>query len=491
MSPTTARPGAGHGGVLRISLVYMVTAFVVFLLMGVLGLLMRLNHAGLLTLSEWFYPIMTLHGSGMVAANLLAAMGGFAAILGQSHRLSVRWLSIAFVIYFAGAGFVIVATAVGRFAGGWTALHPLPYEAKGGWSLWAALAMYVGYLFVAVGFFAYCLTILRALVSTYGGLREALAWRYLFSGGKDTREPLPGPVALVGMVVAFDGVVAVLAGALLLVPLFAQAAGLVPMVDALLAKNLLFLFGHTMVNINIYLSAGLVYATLPHYTGREWRTTWPVALALNLTIVLVLLPTFHHLYQDFAQPLPLQVLGQIASYSVAVPALVVTILGALSLIYHSGFRWSVPSILIALGLWGWTFGGMGAVLDATIGVNQIMHNTMWVPAHFHSYYLLGAVAFSWAYLYHLLVQLSRAEETPRSQAAAWLYGFGGGGFLLMFFLSGAYSVPRRYAAHLAEWQTFALVAVPFVLILGVGIGWLAIDMALRLGPAWRQTKVAA
>jgi cytochrome c oxidase subunit 1 len=36
-------------------------------------------------------------------------------------------------------------------------------------------------------------------------------------------------------------------------------------------------------------------------------------LALNLTLVLILVPWPHHLYQDFSQPLPLQILGEFGS----------------------------------------------------------------------------------------------------------------------------------------------------------------------------------
>jgi cytochrome c oxidase subunit 1 len=132
--------------------------------------------------------------------------------------------------------------------------------------------MYVGYLLVAMAYLLYCLTILVAVATSYGGLRRVLAWPYLFSRGRDTANPVPRPTELVATVIAIDGIIAVLAGAIYLLPLFAQAAGLVGFVDALFAENFLFLFGHTLVNSNLYLAAGLVYATLPLYTGREWTT---------------------------------------------------------------------------------------------------------------------------------------------------------------------------------------------------------------------------
>lgn len=486
-SEETMQNGRNFPAAVRLALVYLGTGFAVFLLMGLLGLLMRLGQSGMVAMpAEWFYIIMTLHGSAMTAASLLAGMGGLIAVLSRYRVLPLRWLWLAFYLYFMGAGFVILATLVGRFGAGWTVLHPLPY--MGTWSLWAAVAMYLGYLFVALGFLVYCLVMLYVTMKAHGGLGGALAWGYLFSGGRRKPESLPKPAELVATVVGIDGVITVVAGAILLVPLFAQAAGLIGMVDALFAKNLLFLFGHTLVNLNIYVSAALVYTMMPHYTKREWKTTVPVALALNLVIVLVLLPYFHHLYQDFAQPLALHILGQIGSYAVALPAFLVTIFGGLTIIHRSGIRWTVAPMFVAFGLWGWTLGGLGAILDSTIGVNQVMHNTMWVPAHFHSYYVMGAVAFTIGYFYHLLQEFSGQEEPAASRVAAWLYGIGGAGFLLMFFFSGAFSVPRRYAEHPASQLIWDQVSVAFVLMMAAGIAWLTLDVAGRLKVAWRQTR---
>jgi cytochrome c oxidase subunit 1 len=479
-----------NGSVLRAGIVYLVTGFATFLVMGLLGLLMRLDHAGILVVSpDWFYRIMTLHGAAMVAAILLATLGGLCAVLSQWVRLSARALWIGFVVYMTGMGLVTLATLVGRFAGGWTVLHPLPFEGRT-WSLAAALAMYAGYLFTALGLLVVCVAILRATTAAHGGLAGALALRYLIAPREGPPANLPHPPELIATVIAIDGLLASLAGLVYLVPVFAQAAGVVPAVDALFAKNFVLLFGHTMANLSIYIGAGLVYATLPHYTGRPWKTTWPVVFAWDLVIVLMLINYSHHLYQDFAQPFALQLLGQLGSYAVGLPSFIVTIVGALALVYRSGLRWSAPSILIVLGLWGWVFGGLGAVLDATPPVNQVMHNTMWVPAHFHTYYILGAAAFAWAYLYHVLAELSDEPDRRGGRLAAWLYGVGAAGFVVMFFVAGAHSVPRRYAVHLPEWQIFARIAVPFVVLLALALAWLTGDMLRRLRPAWRRTNVA-
>lgn len=479
-------PGRTNGAVLRAGLIYMLAGLGSFLLMGLLGLVMRLDQSGMAVISPvWFYRIMTLHGAGMVGAILLASYGGLAAAVSATSRLSPRALWIAFFVYMAGMMMAILATLIGGFAAGWTVLYPLPTHGLI-WTTDAALAMFAGYFFVAVGMLIFSVHMLYALARSYGGVGKVLALRYLVSLGRDKRDPLPRPVELIAAVISIDTIAAVTAGTLYLVPVVIHAAGLMT-VNALYAKNTVLLFGHTMANLSIYVSAGLVYAALPAFAGREWRTTWTVVVAWDLIIILMLANYSHHLYADFAQPVWLQLLAESGSYAVALPSFIVTIVGALALIYRSGIRWTVAPMLLILGIWGWVFGGLGALLDATIPVNQVMHNTMWVPAHFHTYYLLGAVAFVWGYLFYTISELNGRRDAGPIRLAPWLYGIGGAGFIFMFFVAGANSVPRRYAVHLPQWQEYARIAVPFVIVLAIGLAWLSWDVGVRLRGAWRGT----
>ena len=138
-------PRGANGEVLRASIAYMVAGLVGFLLMGLLGLVMRLDQAGLLVVAPaWFYRIMTLHGAGMVASVLLAGLGGLAAAVSATTRLSGRVLWITLLVYLLGTGFVDLATLVGGFGAGWTILYPLPAHGIV-WTLDAALAMFSQY----------------------------------------------------------------------------------------------------------------------------------------------------------------------------------------------------------------------------------------------------------------------------------------------------------------------------------------------------------
>ena len=490
MNPDAATLNSTNGPVVRAGIVYLLTGLGTFLIMGLLGFVMRLDHAGLVSVSpDWFYRIMTLHGAGMVSGLLFASFGGLAALISAQVRISSRSLWIGLVLFMTGTMLVTLAIVVGRFAGGWTMLDPLPYLGRT-WTRGAGVTALAGYFFVALALLVVCAGLLRATTTAAGGLKRALALDYVLHPRRPHGD-LPAPPALIATVTAIDGVIVVIAGLVYLVPLFLEAGGLVRHVDALFSKNVVLLFGHTMANLCIYVSAGIVYALLPRYAHRPWKTTWPVALAWNLVIVLILFPYPHHLYQDFVQPLGLQVLGNAGSYAVGLPSFIVTIVGALALVYGSGLEWSPASILMLIGVWGWVFGGLGALLDGTVSVNQVMHNTMWVPAHFHTYNLLGVATFAWACLYHLSGELAGAPGGRGDRWAAWLYGAGALGLVLAFFLEGAHSVPRRYAVHDPSWQGYALATIPFLVVLTGALAWLAGRMLLRLRPAWRRTRLGS
>jgi cytochrome c oxidase subunit 1 len=259
--------------------------------------------------------------------------------------------------------------------------------------------------------------------------------------------------------------------ALLLLFLFDRVSGIPA--DPLLMKNLVFYFGHVLVNITMYLGVAILYDTLPQYVQRPWKTNKIVAFAWNTVLFLVLFAYFHHLYMDFVQPKAFQVMGQLASYFISVPAAVVTIFSALAMVYKTKVNWTLGSSLIFLGTMGWAVGGVAAVIDSTIAVNFRFHNTLWVPAHFHTYFLMGVVLMILGFIYHFTQINSQIQDNSKlSRLTVWLLLIGGYGFLSMFYAGGAFSVPRRYALYPGEFTTgttLAQISIVFVSILTIGL----------------------
>jgi len=145
-----------------------------------------------------------------------------------------------------------------------------------------------------------------------------------------------------------------------------------------------------------------VYELLPRYSGRHWGVSRPFLWAWAATTVMVLIVYPHHLMMDYAMPQWMLVMGQIISYTSGLPVFVVTVYGALTNIYRCGIRWSMPAMLLVLSMFGWAAGIVPAIIDGTISVNEIMHNTQWVPGHFHFYLLLGVLPMVLALMFHLI-----------------------------------------------------------------------------------------
>jgi cytochrome c oxidase subunit 1 len=191
------------------------------------------------------------------------------------------------------------------------------------------------------------------------------------------------------------------------------------------------------------------------------------------------------------QPGILQYIGQIASYASAIPAAVVTIFGALLLVYRSRMRWNLASLLFFLGLVGWAIGGVGAVIDSTISVNARLHNTLWVPAHFHTYMVAGLAFLVIGYFYHRCQEAAALRENKGyHQLLIVLMTAGAYGFFLMFYLAGAFSVPRRFAVYPVEvghGAGFAGWAALFATLFLVGF----VLTATEVGRRWRAALSSA
>lgn len=366
------------------TLYWMAITFVLFPILILLGIYMRSVQAGALgALEAWFYPMMTLHGVGMVGVWYVASVACAANVLAKYVAPSPAIGRLALVGTVIGVVLLLACVFLGRFAAGWYFLYPLPF--KGEWPAWSAVVFLASLTVLGATWLVWSLDLLRAIAAKYS-LTQALGWHYL-AGRSD---PVLPPAVLIITVSLIASVAALVAGVVLLALFYLELATGRPS-DALLMKNLVFFFGHTLVNLAMYLGVALAYEVLPEYAGRPWKTNKIVVISWNAVLAIVLVAYFHHLYMDFVQPGLLQYIGQVASYASAIPAAVVTIFGALLLVYRAKMRWNLASVLFFLGLIGWAIGGVGAVIDSTISVNVRLHNTLWVPAHFHTYMVAGLV----------------------------------------------------------------------------------------------------
>ncbi len=460
-------------------LTYLAISALVFVLMMLLGLVMRLAQATWLGVPpNIFYQVMTAHGAGMVGISGLAASAVIWYFLQRHVSLTVGilWANLGF--FLLGVVLILGGIFLGGYAGGWTFLFPLPSSLASGWSTTGAACFLFGLLSIGVGFLLLYLDFARAIISRYGSLGRSLGWPQLF--GRSTDAPPPAVVVAATMVLIIN-IAGILSGAvvltLILVNLFVPAFA----VDALLTKNLTYFFGHVFINATIYQAVVAVYEILPEYTGRPWKVNRIFLAAWTASTIMVMAVYPHHLLMDFVMPTWALVLGQVVSYTSGFPILVVTAWGALTIVHRSGIRWDMVSGLLFLSMFGWSVGVVPAIIDGTIAVNQVMHNTMWVPGHFHMYLILGLVAMLFGFMYYFSNQTSGKRNLDR--VAFWLYVGGGFLFSFGFLVSGSDSIPRRWAAHLPEWVAQAQLSSIFGAIVSVAALVFAVRFLTSLGNA--------
>jgi len=457
----------------RVTPIWMAVVSLLFLTFSLDGYFLRMYQSKFFPIMrpEWFYAVLTLHGVGMVGLWFVAGMAAVTYLLARYIRppLWASWMGLGGTL--AGFALLIEATTRGMFGTGWYFLYPLPLYSQGTWPPWATGCFFASLVTLSSIWLVWSLAMISAILKRYP-LRYALGWHYL-SGQAGKQGPEVPPLVLITFVALIPGV----AGFADAFAVFAfyfiqwQVKGFVA--NALLMKNLTFFFGHMMVHATMYLGVAIVYEMLPRFSNRSWKTNRIIALAWNAVLAMVLFAYFHHLYMDFVQPRMLQVMGQMMSYFSAVPAAVVSIFDGLRVVYGSRMRWTIASVFMFLGLMGWAAGGVGAVIDSTISVNYFFHNTLWVPAHFHTYYLMGCVLMVLGFASHLGVKLSGIPDSRLARRViVTLFLIGGYGFILMFFWAGAHSIPRRYAIypHELAWGTHdARVSVVFIGIFILGL----------------------
>jgi cytochrome c oxidase subunit I len=117
-----------------------------------------------------------------------------------------------------------------------------------------------------------------------------------------------------------------------------------------------------------------------------------------------------------------------------------------------------------------------------------MHNTQWVPGHFHTYLLLGMIAMVLGFMTYI-----GGAKSPSGVAAAgfWLYLIGGTVFVLAFLSAGSASVPRRYAVHLPIWLPYDRVGSIGASLALAGALILIVRFLLGVGAAARRESIAS
>jgi heme/copper-type cytochrome/quinol oxidase subunit 1/cytochrome c5 len=242
-------------------------------------------------------------------------------------------------------------------------------------------------------------------------------------------------------------------------------------VDPLLAKNVLWFFGHPVVYLLLFPSVALYYLLIPRFAGRPLvagniiTIGWAIAVTANVIV------WAHHIYIDYPSGSPQ------AAINTAMQPLTfsVTIVSALSLyslfftMFRSRFTWNAASTALFLGLVSWLLAGLSGVINATIAFDQVVHNTLWIVGHFHQMAFLaiglGIIGATYAFLPELVGKPLYSEAMARwhvwltfvfatANSAIWLY-------------QGLLGGPRRFSVLPHRYDAATQMSVPITGILAL------------------------
>ena len=237
--------------------------------------------------------------------------------------------------------------------------------------------------------------------------------------------------------------------------------GFVTNIDPLLPRTLFWYFGHAVVYFWLLPAYFVWYSILPKLSGGRLFSD---SLTRIVFIMFLLLSTpigFHHQYADPGISLGYKMWAVISTLLILLPSLM-TAFTVISSMEHgarqrggSGYfgwlgalPWNRPAF-VGCALAGIMFaaGGFSGMINASLNIDMLIHNTIWIPGHFHLTVGTASALTFMAITYWILPQLTgrklKFNKLALSQPYTWFIGM-----VLMsnaMHRAGLAGVPRRVA----------------------------------------------
>ncbi|MFN3390259.1 MAG: cbb3-type cytochrome c oxidase subunit I [Meiothermus ruber] len=388
-----------------------------------------------------YYQGLTLHGvlNAIVFTQLFAQT---IMVYLPARELGLRPnMTLAWVSFWMALGGLLLA-AVPLLLNEASVLYTFYAPLKAHWAFYLGAAIFV----------------LSSYVSIYLVLEMWARWRRA-NPGKIT--PLATFMAVTFWLMWFLASLGLVVEALFLI---AWSFGLVAGVDPLLMRTLFWYTGHPIVYFWLLPAYTLAYVTLPKLAGGKLVSD-PLARLVFILFLLFSVPVgFHHQFADPGIAPYWKMIHTILTMMVAVPSLITafTIAASLEIAGRANggkgllgwigvLPWNNPTVLaFLLGFLAFIPGGAGGIVNASFNLNQNVHNTVWIPGHFHLQVGTLVTMAAMGTAFWLIPHLTGKPLVARGMAVAsqWLW------FLGMFIMTFAlhwmgflYAIPRR--AHIS------------------------------------------
>jgi cytochrome c oxidase subunit 1 len=420
-----------------------VTAIVFLAVGGFFGLLVALTRwPGVHLLpADLFYLVLTGHGLDVLIVWIIffeiAVLYFASAILLNSRLAAPRWAWTGFALMLIGAVITNVAVLQGNSSVMFTSYVPMMAEPH----------FYLGLILFAVGALIACFVFFGTLV---------------IAKEEKTYEGSVPLVTFGAITAAIIAVFTIASGAIILIPTYLSSLGLIGNIDSLMYRTVWWAFGHSSQQINVATHVSIWYLVAAVVLGAKPISEKVSRAAFLMYILFLQLASAHHLLVDpgissewkifnTSYAMYLAVLGSMI-HGMTVPGSIEAAQRARGFT-HGLFEWlrkapwgnpAFSGMFMSLVMFGF-LGGISGVVMGTEQINLIIHNTLYVPGHFHATVVAGTTLAFMAGTY-LLVPLIFQRELIMKGLARWqpyLFGLGVMGISVFMMGAGTLGVPRR------------------------------------------------
>lgn len=455
-----------------VAMAFILTALGALFLGFLLGPLQALNYAGIdlyqyLPLAS-YYQGLTLHGVLLALVFTTFFISGWllylpARELDMHPNLALSWSAFGLMLL----GTILAGAAMlSNTANVLYTLYP---------PLQAHFALYLGLALVVVA----------SLMVAYGVGEMWLRWRRAHPGEPTPLATYMSVVTWLMWALASLGLVTGVVGQLL-----PWSLGWTEGVDPQLFRTFFWYTGHPIVYFWVLPAYVSWYALLPRQAGGRLFSD-PMARAVFLLFLLFSIPVgFHHQYSDPGISVGWKVVHNVMTMFVAVPSLITAFTVGASLEdagrarggegltgWFRALPWDNPVVSAqVLAMVTFIFGGAGGIILSSVILNATVHNTAFIPGHFHitvgTATTLTFMGIAYWLVPHLAGKPLRATRAARASVWHWFAG-------MMLFAAGMHwmgllGVPRR--THLSNMsqpmlEVYTDALAPMVL---TGIGGIAL-----------------
>lgn len=420
--------------------------------LAVVSLLIGGLSALAVTLTRWpavhllpadrFYQLLTFHGINMLIFWIIffemAILYFCSSTLLKCRLATPKIAALGFVLMVAGAVINNLAVFGGQASVMMTSYVPMPANPN----------FYLGLILFAVGALIGCFVFMGTLViakeeKTYEG-----------------SIPLVTFGALTACIIA---IFTIAMGAVILIPTYMWSMGWIGHIDAAMYRLIWWAFGHSSQQINVAAHVSVWYAIAAIVFGAKPLSEKVSRTAFVLYIAFLQLASAHHLLVDPGLSSTWKIFNTSYAMYLAVLASMIhglTVPGSIEVAqrakgYTKGLfewlrkaPWGNPVFSgMFLSLIGFGFlGGISGVVMGTEQINIIIHNTIYVPGHFHATVVIGTTLAFMSLTYFLIPVLFRRQVFLPGLAKwqPYIFGLSMMVFTLVMMGAGTLGVERRH-----------------------------------------------